>query len=119
MTATTGGGVSRAEGVVFAFAWGGESRDAPQLAVGVEHVAPPGQYLVPVGLVPHVPDDAVVGRVEHIVQGHGEFHHAEARPQVSRVLGHLVDDERAQFGGDHSQVFLRHLLQVGRGVYLV
>jgi hypothetical protein len=41
-----------------------------------------GQDLVRIGLVAHIPDDAVVRRIEDVVQRDGEFHHAEARAEV-------------------------------------
>ena len=55
------------ERVVFAFHGRGKGADAMQLAVGAELLAPPGEYLVPVGLMAHVPHDAVVGGIIYIM----------------------------------------------------
>ena len=47
---------------------------------------------MPCRLVPDVPHDAVVGRIEHIVQCYCEFHDSQTAGEVSRVVGHLLDD---------------------------
>ena len=70
-------GMSAGKRVVFAFHRCGERTDAVQLAVGVKLCAPSRQNLMSVGLMPHIPHDAVVGRVKHIVQCHREFHYTQ------------------------------------------
>ena len=84
--------VSAGEGVVFAFCGRGKRAHAVQPAVGAELVSASRQYLVAVGLMPHIPHQPVVGRVEDIVQCHRNLHHAEARREVSGIDGNLVDD---------------------------
>lgn len=42
-------------------------------------------------LVRHVPNDAVVGRVEHIVEGDGQLDHAQRGAQVAPRLGHVAE----------------------------
>ena len=66
------------KGVIGALLWGGEWTDAAQFAVGAELLAASRQYLVAVGLMAHVPNDAVFGSVVDIVQGHGYLGHAQA-----------------------------------------
>ena len=66
------------KGVVFAFFGRREGTDAVELTIGVEGIATTGQDLMAVGLMADVPDNAVVGRVEHVVHGHREFHGAQA-----------------------------------------
>ncbi len=65
--------MGRAERVVFALGALGEARQAAALAERPDAVAPPGQDLVRIGLVSDVPDQAVVRRVEHVVQGDREL----------------------------------------------
>ena len=81
-------------------------------------VAPPGDDLVRVGLVAHVPDQAVAGRVEHVVKRHGQLDHAEPcaemaaghrdgvdglGPQLFRNLLELLDGKAAEvFGAVHA-----------------
>ena len=69
------GGVTAHKGVVGALLGRGKRANAAQLAVGAESIAPPCEDFVPIGLMSHVPNDAVLRRVEHIVERHGEFHH--------------------------------------------
>ena len=79
-------GVPSDEGIVGALFGVGESADAPELAEGVEGLASAGEYLVTISLMPDVPDDAVVGRVEDVMQGHGQLHGAEAGTEMSGSL---------------------------------
>lgn len=72
-----GAAVPGVEDVVRAFLALGEPADAVFAPQGVEPVAAARDELVGIGLVPHVPDEPVPGRVEDIVKGQGEFH----RPQ--------------------------------------
>ena len=91
-----GGRVRRAEGVVFAFAALRKARQAAELAQAVHAVAPAGEDLVRVGLVAHVPDDAVVRRVEHVVQRDRQLHRAEVGAEVAAGARHAVEHELAQ-----------------------
>jgi hypothetical protein len=55
---------------------------------------------VRIGLVADVPDDAVFGRVEHVVQRDGQFHRAQIRGQVAAGLRHGVEHVGPQLGGE-------------------
>ena len=55
------------EAVVFAFRRIGESTETVQFADGVENVASSREYLMSVGLMSDVPDDAVIGGVKNVV----------------------------------------------------
>ena len=46
-------------------------------------VAPAGDNLVGIGLVPDIPDDFIAGRIKNIVQRNGELNDAKARRQVA------------------------------------
>ena len=101
------GGVPGDERVVLALGRVGEPADAPQLPQGMEYLFPPRQDLVAIVLVPHVPHDAVVRRVEHVMKGHGKLHRPQAGPQVTGVLREHVDDILTQLRA--------HRLQLVRG----
>ena len=88
-----------AEGVVGAFVAAREAGDAILHAQARHAVAAAGEHLVRVGLVADVPDQAVVRRVEHVVQGDGQFDRAQVRRQVAAGLGHRFEQEGAQFLG--------------------
>ncbi|MDT4868863.1 hypothetical protein FQZ97_1038520 [compost metagenome] len=104
----------RAEGVVFAFLAARKTADAALLAQAVHALAAAGEDLVRVGLVAHVPDQAVLGGVEHVVQRHGEFHRAQVGAEVAAGLGHTVDHEGPQFIGQRMQLRTGELAQIGR-----
>jgi hypothetical protein len=48
---------------------------------GADAVAPPGQDLVRIALVAHVPDQLVARGVEDGMQRHGQFHHPQPAPR--------------------------------------
>ena len=50
---------------------------------GADAVAPPGQDLVRIALVAHVPDELVARAVEHGMQGHCQFDDAQPCPQMA------------------------------------
>ena len=78
-------GMACSERVILALGGIGKTAQAVQLAVVVKLVATTGQYLVGIGLMAHVPHQAVVGRVEHVVQRHDDFHGAHTRGEVAGV----------------------------------
>ncbi len=78
-----GARVADIEAVVGALASLGKAADAVELAQGVKALAAAGEQLVGIGLVAHVPDDLVLGRVEHPVQGDGQLHHAQGAGEVA------------------------------------
>ena len=77
-----------------------EARDAAPHAQPLHRLAPAGEDLVPVGLVAHVPHEAVVGRVEHVVQRDRELDRAEVRRQVAAGLRHRSSRNCAQLVGE-------------------
>ena len=67
------GGMSTGKGVVLALQRRGKWAQSMQLPVGGKQLPPPGEYLVSIGLVTHIPYKFVARRVKHIVQGHGNL----------------------------------------------
>ena len=88
-----------AERVVFAFGALGEAGEPALGAQRADAVAAACQDLVRIGLVADVPDQAVVRRVEDMVQRDGQFDDAEAGAEMAARDGHGVDEFGAQFGG--------------------
>ena len=70
----------------------GKAAQSPIGTYRGELVAPTGDNLVCISLMPHIPHQFVVGRVEHIVEGKRQLHGAEARSKMSRVLRKSVDN---------------------------
>ncbi len=89
-----------AERVVFALGALGEAGKPAALAQRADAVAAAGENLVRIGLVADVPDQPVGGRVEDVMQRHGEFDHAEAGAEMAAGDGDSVDRLLAQFVGD-------------------
>ena len=103
-----------AEGVVLALVAAREAGDAAAHAQPVHALAAAGQYLVRIGLVAHVPDQPVIGRVEHIVQRDRQFDRAEVGRQVPPATRHRLQQELAQFIAQLRQVAALERAQVGR-----
>ena len=109
-------GMATGKRVVLALIGRGERAQPAKLAVCLEKVAASGEDFMGVCLMPHVPHDAVVGRAEHIVQGHGEFYHTEARRQVSGIDREFTDNVRPQFFAERRKLLLWQLAEVFRRV---
>jgi hypothetical protein len=85
------------ESVVFAFLRIGESADTAEFAQGAENLPPAGQYFVSVGLMSHVPNDAIVGRIEDVMQCDRQLRASQARSEMPRIFGQNLDHVLAQF----------------------
>ena len=66
-----------------------------------------------------IPDHLVGGRVEHVMQGDGQFDHTEARAEMATGHRNGVDQLLAQLFGELRQISLGQLAKVGREAYLV
>ncbi len=102
----------RAKGVVFTLGALRKTTQATELAQGVHAVTPTGQNFVGIGLVAHVPHNAIVRRVVDIVQRHGEFHGAEIGAEMPAGLGNAFQQIGAQLIGQLAQLPARHVPQV-------
>ncbi len=97
-------GMAGAESVVWAFVPAGETADSVILPVLLKGFATSRQDLMGVGLVADVPDNLVFRGVEYLVDGHGDFHGAEAGADVAGVLRTAGDDVFAQFSAQPFQL---------------
>ena len=111
--------MARPERVMRALGPARVARDAVQLAQRVELVEASREQLVRVALVPHVPDDLVLRRIEHAVERQREFDHAEVRRQVAGIAGHGLDDDVAHLGRELLHLGGLEPLHVGRGLDLL
>ena len=94
----------RSEGVVLGLRALRKARQPLPHAQLVHAIASAGQYLVPIGLMPHIPHQPVVRRVKNIVQRNGQLHRAEVGRQVAAGLAHRLDQKLAQFIGQTAQL---------------
>ena len=100
-SADRGTGVANSKGVVFAFAARRKGCEAAILLDRVQPLAPAGQHLMRVGLMAHVPDQAVVRRVEDVMQGDRQLDRAEPCGKVTAARADAMDQELAQFPGQY------------------
>ena len=108
-----------AERVVFALGALGETGEAAAHAQRADAVAPAGQDLVRVGLMADVPDDAVVRRVEQIMQRDGQLDDAEAGAEMAAGDRYGVDRLLTQFVGELTQLTLVKAAKVFGGMDLI
>lgn len=92
----------------------GETRQAARLAKGADAVTASGDDLVRIGLMAHVPDQPVVGGVEHGMDGDRQLHHAQRGPEMSACRGDRLDRFRPQLVRDLFQLVNRQVPQVNR-----
>ena len=104
--------VRRAEGVVVALGPLGEAVEPARLADRADLVAPAGDDLVRVGLVPNVPDQAVARGVEHVMEGNRQLDHAKPRTQMAAGHRHRVDGLGPQLLGNLLQLLDGEIAQV-------
>ena len=99
-----GRGMRRSERVVLALGAFGESRKTAATPQRPDTVAPAGQDLMRIGLMPDVPDQPVVRRFEDIMERDGEFDHAQTGTEMAAGDGDGIDRLVAQFVGDLRQI---------------
>ena len=73
--------------VVFAFVTARETTQTAQLAQGLHALAPPGENFVGVRLVSNVPDDAILRRVEYVMQSNRQLHRSQVGAQMAAGCG--------------------------------
>ena len=71
--ANRGAGMAHAKGIKVAFRALGESRKAVFVTHGQHLLSSTGENFVRVGLMAHVPDQTIVWRIKHRMQGNSEF----------------------------------------------
>ena len=103
--------------VVFALSALEKRRQAAGLTDGSHPLPAAGKNLVGVSLVTDIPDQPVVGGVEDIVQGNGEFDCAQARSQMAAGARDYLDQEMAYLVGQFLQLVFGQQTQVRRRVY--
>ena len=103
----------RAERIIFAFRALGEAGQATAFAQRADTVAPPGEDLMRIALVAHIPDQLVVGRVEHVVDRDRELDHTKSRAQMPTRDRDCIDHFRAEFIRQLFQLITRKLPCIG------
>ncbi|GCD70756.1 hypothetical protein NBRC3280_3391 [Acetobacter pasteurianus NBRC 3280] len=109
-----GGGMGCAKRIVFAFRAAGKAGQATRLAQGADPVTSPGQNLVRVGLVAHIPDHLVIRGVKHRMQGNCQLHNTQGGPKVPPRGGNRVHRFGPQLIRNLLELLNREIAQVRR-----
>ena len=103
------GGMSGNESVILTFSRVGETADSFEFPERMKSLPTSGQDFVPVSLMSDVPNDPVVGRIEDIMQGDGQFDSTEAGSQMAGVFRKYIYYVLPQLFTYLAQFLLRQL----------
>jgi hypothetical protein len=107
-----GAGVTGTELVVLAFTALEETGDTLPLAQGGKHIVASGQQLPRIGLVSHIPDDFIVGRLEFVQQRDAEFDHTKGSADVPAGDRATLDEPVTNLLGQLRQLVPPEPLQI-------
>ena len=102
----------RAKGVELALGPLRKTAQSAQLAQAIHAVAPAREDFVGVGLVAHIPHQAVLWRVKNVMQGYGELDRTEVGTQVPAGFADGIQQVGAQFIGKLAQLGALELAQI-------
>ena len=88
-----------AEGVVFALCALGKAGKSAALTEGVHLITATSQDFMRIALMSDIPDQLVIGRIKHGVNGHGQLDYAKPCAQVTAGFGNGFDNLAAEFIG--------------------
>ena len=74
------------------------------------------QHFVDIGLVRHVENDLVLGRIKNVMQGDGRLDHAQIRTDMTARRADFLQQDGAQLVGDGGQIRNVQLFQIGWGI---
>jgi len=95
-----GGGMAYPKCIILTFRASWKSTQPIVLSVGTEIIPAACEDLVAIGLVSYVPYELVVGGIEDVVKGYGEFDDAQAGCKVASMNAHGIDDILTEFVTD-------------------
>ncbi len=113
------GGVRVFDPVVLGLGLARVAGEPALLAQRREFACAAGEHLVDVGLVPGVPDDPVLRRLENPVDRHRELDDTEVGAEMTAIGGDGVDEAFTDFGGEGGQLFGAQLPQVSGAMDLI
>ncbi len=104
------------KGVVAAFVWKGKSADASFSALRAESLAPAGEQLVGVCLMPYVKYETVARSVEYIMYCHNQVHRTHTRTEMPWVLRQIIYKIFTYLPAELRQLLHAQPAQIGRTV---
>jgi len=102
------------KGVIGTFRRVWKTADAFKLPVGWKKVLTTRQYLMCIGLMPHVPHQQVFGRVHGVMQRHRKFNGTQIGTQVTGVVGQFIYNQLSNLIADLFQLIDFQLSEVTR-----
>ena len=112
------GGMATDKRIIGTFLGRGKGAQPMQLAIRGELLAAASQDLMSISLMAHIPYDAVVGGVKHIVQCNRQLNNPQTGRQMSRVHRQFLHNRLAQLVADLRQLLNRQLPQIVGVIYL-
>ena len=106
--------VAGSERIVFALGAEHEAIQPARLANCLKAIQPPGQNLMDVGLVAHIEEELVLGRIEDRVQRQRQLHHSQIGTQVTTGLRQSLNQEFADLRRQLFHLGEIQALQIGR-----
>ena len=94
----------RAERVILALRAFGEARKTAALTDGADPVAPTGNDFMRIALVAHIPDEAIIRRVEDVMDRSRQLNNAKPCAQMPAGHRHCVNHLSAQLIGELAQL---------------
>src|SRR5436189_1229644 len=79
-------------------------------------VSATGQYFMPISLVTYIPNQLIVRGIIDVMKCSGQFHYAEAGPEMAAVHANDINNILAKFVTDLVEFFPWQLLEIGRGI---
>jgi hypothetical protein len=77
---------------------------------------PASQQFVGIGLMADIPDDFILGNIEDIMQGDGQFHGTQARCEVPSGSGDHIDDAASDLCGKPRELLSGQYFEIFRGL---
>ena len=114
-----GGAVSGVKHVAAALRPLRKSGHTAQLPQRGEPLLASGQDLVRVGLMAHIPDQAVLLRVKSEMKGHRQLHHAKIRRQMSARYGQFFNQKLPDLLCQLRELIVRDLPDIARLINLL
>ena len=75
----------------------GEPRHSSKTAQHGKQRLPPRQGLMHIALMTHIKNKAILRRIKHAMDRHGQFHRAKIRRQMSSGFRYRIQQKSAQF----------------------
>src|SRR5690606_20761670 len=98
--------------IIFTFSTFWKTTNSVQLSICVKNVFSARKNFMPVGLVAHIPNQDIIGGIEHVMKRNRKFNTAKTGAQMPFFCGDNIDDEFTKFLRQLRQFSLRNFPKV-------